>query len=60
MLYTERKKCETTNEVMLVYLHERFMNIKPYALWSKYCMIKSSQAVKENIDSSLFHKYTAM
>lgn len=51
MLYTERKKSETTNEVMLVYLHKTFMNMKPHDLWSKYCMISSSLADKENIDS---------
>ena len=50
---------EVTDEVMLVYLNGLSQSMKPNTLWSKYSMVKSTLSLKENIDTSKFHKCIA-
>lgn len=51
--WREKRKVKIVNDdVVLVYLSEKAKSMKSSTLWSKFSMLKSCLAVKENMDLS--------
>lgn len=58
--WRQQKKVNTvSDDILLVYLAEKAKSMKASTLWSRFSMIKSCLAVKENVDVSRLPKTTA-
>lgn len=55
----ERKVVKVTENVLLAYFKEKSEGKKVSTLWANYSMLKSTLAIKENIDISKFFKLVA-
>ncbi|XP_031337109.1 uncharacterized protein LOC116166313 [Photinus pyralis] len=55
----EENVIKVVDDVLLVYLSKKGKSMKPSTLWSRFSMIKSCLAIKENVDASKFCKTIA-
>lgn len=56
---TKKQVNTVSDDILLVYLAEKAKSMKASTLWSRFSMIKSCLAVKENVDVSRLPKTTA-